>query len=433
LATLAELFLLNQPAPGEVVAQAVRPTKLETWAELGLLEVGDEEVRAAVELAPCEGLILAADWAHRSGGDIEPVMGVAASSRTLAAMTIRRRGGRFLDLGTGCGVLALSATRHADQVVGLDLNTRAVALAEFNRQLNGASGARFLAGNLFDPLGEQRFDSIVCNPPFVIGPSHKWLHSHSGRPADELCQQIVQTAPRFLSPDGFCQVLCNWIHPAGQDWRRRLAGWFAASGCDAWMLHSHCEDVADYAFKRIGEAGIPAERADAEFDAWMQYYQQQGIAAIGFGLVTMRRSDRNKTWFRCDPLPAVEGDCGPAIEKGFLARDFLETHRDDRQLLQASLRCPDDVRCESTQRPQAGHWKPADSRLRSTSGLAFTARLDPAIVQFVAQCDGRRRLIDELKKIAESEGRTVEQIAAGVLQVVRRLIELGFLVPGQEA
>ena len=109
-------------------------------------------------------------------------------------------------------------------------------------------------GDLFAPVQGQTFDLVFCNPPFVIAPEQGTLHTYSGLPADQLCQTIVQQAPTFLREGGYCQLLCNWIQVAGQDWQERLASWFEGTGCDVWVLHSHSEEVADYALKRISEA-----------------------------------------------------------------------------------------------------------------------------------------------------------------------------------
>jgi hypothetical protein len=72
-----------------------------------------------------------------------------------------------------------------------------------------------------------------------------------------------------------------------------------------------------------------------KFNQWMAYYTQEQIEAIGFGLITMRRTSRQSNWFRCERLPEVPDACGNAIAQKFGLTDFLETHRDDRALLDA--------------------------------------------------------------------------------------------------
>lgn len=75
-----------------------------------------------------------------------------------------------LDLGTGSGVCAVFAARHARRVVAVDINAAAVRCAGINAQINRLEGkieARH--GDLFEPVAGQRFDRILFNPPFRHG------------------------------------------------------------------------------------------------------------------------------------------------------------------------------------------------------------------------------------------------------------------------
>jgi hypothetical protein len=427
LETLVRLFLLRQPVGLEAAGKALAP--LADWAESGLLHVGPGEVRATVELCPFEGLVLAADWPGPAAPGVDPVMGVAASSRALAQMTVRRRAARALDLGAGGGVQALLAAAHCEQVWAVDLNPRSVPLARLSACLNGRSNVTCLQGDLFEPVRGQEFDLIVCNPPFVIAPGRGWLHTHSGRPADALCRAIVRAAPALLREGGYCQVLCNWACLNGQDWHARLAEWFADTGCDAWVLHSHTEGAPEYALKRIGEMGEGPDESARRFDEWVAYFEQERIEAVGFGVVTLRRAAGRPNWFRYDPMPPALGPCGAAIEQGFALRDFLEANRGDRELLAARLRRAPNLRWERQEEAQSGRWATAASRLRLTSGLAFTGNAEPEVAAFVARCTGGQRLGDALRDLAAATGQDVSRLTPAFLKVVRRLIELGFLLP----
>ena len=184
-------FLLKQPLSEHT--KAMLGELASPLVEAGLLQSVGSEYRASVELVPYRGLLVASDWptAKALVSGQEPVMGVAASTRALDLLTIRRPFDAILDLGTGCGVLAQLAAQHGRSVYGVDLNPRAVELAEFNARLNGIGNVVYRQGSLFEPVANQRFDLIVCNPPFVISPARGWMHSHGGRRLDEFCQQII--------------------------------------------------------------------------------------------------------------------------------------------------------------------------------------------------------------------------------------------------
>jgi HemK-related putative methylase len=76
----------------------------------------------------------------------------------------------ILDMGTGSGVCALFAAKHARRVVAVDINAAAVRCAEINARLNSLEHKIDVRhGDLFAPVGGERFDLILFNPPFVRG------------------------------------------------------------------------------------------------------------------------------------------------------------------------------------------------------------------------------------------------------------------------
>ena len=65
---------------------------------------------------------------------------------------MRRPGEAALDLGTGCGIQALLAAKHAERVVATDVNPRALGFAAFNAALNGIETIELRDGSGFDPV-----------------------------------------------------------------------------------------------------------------------------------------------------------------------------------------------------------------------------------------------------------------------------------------
>jgi release factor glutamine methyltransferase len=91
------------------------------------------------------------------------------SDTWMLARALRRElrpGASVLDLCTGSGAVAISAARAGAHATAIDLSRRAVLAARLNARLNGVS-LRVLRGSLFEPVGDERFDFIVSNPPYV--------------------------------------------------------------------------------------------------------------------------------------------------------------------------------------------------------------------------------------------------------------------------
>lgn len=75
-----------------------------------------------------------------------------------------------LDLGTGSGIGAVFAARHARRVVAVDINPAAIRCAGINAQLNHLEHRIELRhGDLFAPVSGERFDLVLFNPPFLRG------------------------------------------------------------------------------------------------------------------------------------------------------------------------------------------------------------------------------------------------------------------------
>jgi HemK-related putative methylase len=79
-------------------------------------------------------------------------------------------GASVLDMGTGSGVCALFAARHARRVVAVDISAAAVRCARLNAVLNQLENRIDIRhGDLFTPLADARFDLVLFNPPFLLG------------------------------------------------------------------------------------------------------------------------------------------------------------------------------------------------------------------------------------------------------------------------
>lgn len=119
---------------------------------------------------------------------------------------------RFLDVGTGSGVIILSlASRFPKaELHAIDLSEDALALARENADRLGiAARVQFYRGHLLEKI-EGAFDLIVANLPYVAAGEAPRLapevqHDppgalYGGSAGDELIRELIETAPTHLRP-----------------------------------------------------------------------------------------------------------------------------------------------------------------------------------------------------------------------------------------
>ena len=114
-------------------------------------------------------------------------------------------GASVLDVGTGSGVLAIAAAQTAGRVVAVDTNPAAVTCARINALLNRAEDRiEVREGDLFEPVADERFDAVLCNPPFYRGRATTQLEQAFRSP--DFAERFSDGLPAHLTPEGFALV-----------------------------------------------------------------------------------------------------------------------------------------------------------------------------------------------------------------------------------
>jgi methylase of polypeptide subunit release factors len=431
--TFARLFLLGDAVDGGSLASAVAPGTVEQLAALRVVASASGLVRPLVRLVPHGDYFIASDAGPEAGADVpfDHVPGIQSPSVTLAKLAVRRPCRAALDLGTGCGIQALLASKHAERVVATDINPRALAFAAFNAALNSIDTIEFRAGDGFDPVGEERLDLIVANPPYVISPDTTFAYRDSGLPVDELCRRIVGEAATHLADDGFAHILVSWAATSDDDWSAPLRPWVAESGCDVWLMHYGTSDPVAHAagwLRPLGESD-PDLHTEA-LERWLAYLGDSGIDAVGYGAVVLHRRESERNWVRTDPLPLDRLE--PASDhtlRVFAAQDALEILGDE-ELLDRRLTLVDSHRLRQTLHAEEGRLTVEEQTIELTDGLCFAVGVDRHTASLLPRLDGRRSLREVLelaRATVELTAEEKERFVPAALPVVRRLLALGFL------
>lgn len=119
----------------------------------------------------------------------------------IAALVGRKR---FLEIGTGTGVIALLAGLGGADVVATDINPDAVCNARLNFARHGVAGVA-LEGDVYGPLaGTERFDIIFWNHPFNRGtqPNEQPLALCGFDYEYQALRKYITQADKFLASDG---------------------------------------------------------------------------------------------------------------------------------------------------------------------------------------------------------------------------------------
>jgi len=248
--------------PGPRVALSHAPEVAEALTEaLGPLP----PLPGLLPLRDLLGMIGAHEWRRRGvdvpalGARIHPWYGVFAPVRgehvDLVAEAAHRwppAGKRALDVGTGTGVLALVLARAGADVTASDLSPAALACAAENAGRLGLSArVHPVEADLFPP-GDQRFDLVVCNPPWLPGDAATPLERAIYDPDGAFLRRFLAGLAPRLAPGGEAWLVLSdlaerlTLRREGEvDALVAAAGLSVAGGLEAVPSHPRSRDEAD--------------------------------------------------------------------------------------------------------------------------------------------------------------------------------------------
>jgi release factor glutamine methyltransferase len=149
-----------------------------------------------------------------------------------------------LDLGTGSGAIAIALATELPNArfTATDLSAAALEVARRNAETHGVTDRiRFLAGDAFEPVAEERFDLVLSNPPYVaqgeapqLAP--ELLHEpsaalFSGGDGTDLLARLAREVAARLADDGFMAF------EVGAEQAERVAAWLSEAGLAGVSIH----------------------------------------------------------------------------------------------------------------------------------------------------------------------------------------------------
>lgn len=153
-------------------------------------------------------------------------MKIGTDGVLLGSVSALYNSAKTLDVGTGCGLIAFMIAQKSDALItGIDLDPIAINVANENLKRNPWQNQIKFIQSSFQEFAEKsndKFDLIVCNPPFfnnsLKGPGHLRnlaRHTISLNPDD-----LLKGVPYLLNPLGTflliapCEQEKNWVNLA---------------------------------------------------------------------------------------------------------------------------------------------------------------------------------------------------------------------------
>jgi ribosomal protein L3 glutamine methyltransferase len=164
---------------------------------------------------------------------------------------------RVLDLCTGSGCLAVMTANAFPnaQIDAVDLSIDALAVATRNVDDYGLRArVHLICSNLFEALADQRYDVILCNPPYVTNAAMEQLpaeYRHEPRMAlaggadgMDLVRTIVREARAHLEPNGCLFVeVGDGREAVEQSFPGLPLTWVTTSAGDSMVFLAHRDDL----------------------------------------------------------------------------------------------------------------------------------------------------------------------------------------------
>ncbi|MGI6798400.1 DUF7059 domain-containing protein [Gordonia sihwensis] len=434
LATLIRLFLLGSTEPADDVAAALPGVGLVALVDQQVIEPADGGVRAVLDIRPhgsddADRLVVADQDASMRPGAVahDHVLGIGGASMSLAQAVIRTPFARALDLGTGCGVQALHMSSHCETIVATDTNARALALAAATARLNGLDWD-LREGSLFEPVAGERFDLIVSNPPFVVGSgAQDYIYRDSGMAGDGISRSLIERIGEHLNPGGIAQILANWEVRDLDAWDDRVREWVQASGLDAWVVQRELADPISYVSLWVSDAGESVVDAAERGARWLDWFESEGIVAVGMGSITFRRpvEDRPADVVIEEITAAGQEVTGFEAQAFWARRDFLRENSDADLL--ASRLSTSPVFLETQALPGDDGWQQVSASVTRPGGPGAVLPVDEVLTSLLAGCRGQVPLAALISLLADFHGVDADALAAAAMPAIREAIGRGIL------
>jgi SAM-dependent methyltransferase len=164
---------------------------------------------------------------------------------------------RAADIGCGAGPGAIMLAKRFPEaeVYAVDINRRALALAEVNCGLAGAANVACVHSDMLSAL-DGEFDLIIANPPYLLDPDQRAYRHGGGELGAGMSLRIVEAAIARLAPGGTLLLYTGVAIDNGEDPFLRQAGILLEAARLSWKYEEIDPDVFGEELDTPAYAGV---------------------------------------------------------------------------------------------------------------------------------------------------------------------------------
>ncbi len=350
------------------------------------------ELFSAVTMYPAEGsLLLVGDRPGTPDGspyEAPPDVvypGAIENTRHFLATLPETPCEAFLDIGTGSGVAALSATRYAGHAWGVDIAGRSVRFAEFNRRMNNIGNATILQGDLYEPVRGLTFDRIVAHPPYVPAPKIKTIFSDGGEDGEEILKRIIEGLPEYLRVEGCFHTLVLGADCEDETFEARIRKWLGPHEAefDLVMVSHSLRSPEEFVSRAVAKGKVPLKNLKYWADSW----HRRKVQFLFYGSILIRRHAGGRPALTARVQSGERS--GPEYQAWLLA---WETERLDPAttgfLMEARPYISPGAELHVLHRLREGRFVPDAFAIESKAPFVSEVRCGPWLAALISACDG---------------------------------------------
>lgn len=295
---LIRLFLLRGSLSRSRIDEQLGENLSKTLIDVGVLIERREQIASRVDIFAVEGNFFATD--HRfmllpeDRIDENPVMYIGLDSLGLALTAPRYICNKALDLCTGSGIQAITASRYVNSVTAVDLNPRAIRFTRFNSQLNGIDNVFAVQSDLYNQITDGPYDIILANPPFVPSPESELKFRDGGQNGEQILARIIQESAQHLNKDGRLHIVTDLVEIS--NYQQKLSHWWEGGPSEKTLLTTADRDEMLFAVPHSHSPFAQSfEDYNLELERWVENFRNADLNSVNFGYILIHQHPDSTT------------------------------------------------------------------------------------------------------------------------------------------